>query len=117
MAALDRWRAPPAVAARSLKPTTRSPRLLAPELAEQICACRRATVWGPRLVAGATGFGHSTVSRAIPGLSLRPQASERDKDLFVEITLAPADGPFVWHCDHVAGEAQHEDADADMRPT
>ena len=40
---------------RSSRPR-RSPRLLAPELAEAICACRRKTGWGPRLVAGATGF-------------------------------------------------------------
>ena len=33
-----------------------SPRQLAPELAETICECRRKTGWGPRLVAGATGF-------------------------------------------------------------
>src|SRR2546421_2520374 len=33
-----------------------SPRQLAPELAETICACRRKTGWGPRLVARATGF-------------------------------------------------------------
>jgi len=45
---------------RSSRPH-RSPRLLAPELAAAICACRRRTGWGPRLVAGATGFSHSTV--------------------------------------------------------
>jgi transposase len=39
----------------------RSPRLLAAELQERICDCRRKTGWGPRLVAGATGFAHSTV--------------------------------------------------------
>src|SRR5712692_1019063 len=38
---------------RSSRPH-RSPRQLAPELAEAICACRRETGWGPRLVAGAT---------------------------------------------------------------
>src|SRR5438105_1475660 len=61
---------------RSSRPH-RSPRPLAPELAERICVCRRRTGWGPRLVAGATGFAHSTVwkvlrragiSRAAPGL-------------------------------------------------
>jgi transposase InsO family protein len=53
-----------------------SPRLLAPELAERICACRRETGWGPRLVAGATGFAHSTVSRVLwrAGLSRREGA-------------------------------------------
>jgi transposase InsO family protein len=49
---------------RSSRPR-RSPRQLAPELAEAICACRRATGWGPRLVAGATGFGHSTVWKVL----------------------------------------------------
>src|SRR5439155_16768893 len=34
----------------------RSPRLLASELQERICDCRRQTGWGPRLIAGATGF-------------------------------------------------------------
>jgi transposase InsO family protein len=49
---------------RSSRPR-RSPRQLAPELAERICACRRATGWGPRLVAGATGFAHSTVWKVL----------------------------------------------------
>src|SRR5437870_1811038 len=40
---------------RSSRPH-RSPRRLAPELEEAICTCRRSTGWGPRLVAGATGF-------------------------------------------------------------
>jgi transposase InsO family protein len=49
---------------------------LAPELAERICACRRETGWGPRLVAGATGFCHSTVSKVLnrAGISRPPQA-------------------------------------------
>jgi hypothetical protein len=45
---------------RSSRPR-RSPRQLAPELAEAICDYRRKTGWGPWLVAGATGFAHSTV--------------------------------------------------------
>jgi transposase len=45
---------------RSSRPH-RCPRRLAPQLEEAICACRRQTGWGPRLVAGATGFSHSTV--------------------------------------------------------
>jgi transposase InsO family protein len=49
---------------RSSRPR-RSPRQLAPELAEAICACRRETGWGPRLVAGATGFAHSTVWKVL----------------------------------------------------
>src|SRR6202162_6220735 len=36
---------------RSSRPH-RSPRLLAAELQERICACRRETGWGPRLIAG-----------------------------------------------------------------
>jgi transposase InsO family protein len=49
---------------RSSRPR-RSPRQLAPELAEAICACRRETGWGPRLVAGSTGFCHSTVWKVL----------------------------------------------------
>src|SRR6187397_2311856 len=49
---------------RSSRPH-RSPRQLAPELAEAVCACRRKTGWGPRLVAGATGFCHSTVWKVL----------------------------------------------------
>ena len=49
---------------RSSRPR-RSPRMLAAELQERICACRRETGWGPRLVAGATGFAHSTVWKVL----------------------------------------------------
>jgi transposase InsO family protein len=49
---------------RSSRPR-RSPRRLAPELETAICTCRRATGWGPRLVAGATGFAHSTVWKVL----------------------------------------------------
>src|SRR5256884_2455973 len=49
---------------RSSRPH-RSPRELASELQERICACRRQTGWGPRLVAAATGFAHSTVWRVL----------------------------------------------------
>ena len=57
---------------RSSRPR-RSPRLLAAELQERICDCRRQTGWGPRLVAGATGFAHSTVWKVLRrhGLSRR----------------------------------------------
>ena len=63
---------------RSSRPR-RSPRQLAPELAEAICACRRKTGWGPRLVAGATGFCHSTVSKVLrrAGIS-RPATAARE---------------------------------------
>ena len=49
---------------RSSRPH-RSPRELAPELQERICACRRETGWGPRLVAALTGFAHSTVWKVL----------------------------------------------------
>ena len=57
---------------RSSRPH-RSPRQLAPELAEAICSCRRKTGWGPRLVAGATGLCHSTVWKVLKraGISRR----------------------------------------------
>jgi transposase InsO family protein len=63
---------------RSSRPQ-RSPRQLAPELAEAICACRRQTGWGPRLVAGATGFCHSTVWKVLrrAGIS-RPPRPQRE---------------------------------------
>ena len=52
-----------------------SPRLLAGELQERICDCRRKTGWGPRLVAGATGFAHSTVWKVLKraGISRPPR--------------------------------------------
>ena len=59
---------------RSSRPR-RSPRELAAELQEQICACRRQTGWGPRLVAAATGFAHSTVWKVLhrAGISRPPR--------------------------------------------
>jgi transposase InsO family protein len=61
---------------RSSRPR-RSPRQLAPELAERICVCRGKTGWGPRLVAGATGFCHSTVWKVLKraGISRPPRAA------------------------------------------
>jgi transposase InsO family protein len=60
---------------RSSRPR-RSPRRLAPELEQAICACRTKTGWGPRLVAGATGFAHSTVWKVLhrAGISRPPRA-------------------------------------------
>src|SRR5204862_2444401 len=74
----------------------RSPRLLASELAERICDCRRKTGWGPRLVAGATGFAHSTVWKVLKraGLSRRPAA-----------VRAPANS-YEWPC---PGDLLHMD--------
>ncbi len=72
---LDGGRQASALLDRSSRPH-RSPRLLAPELQRRICDCRRRTGWGPRLVAGATGFAHSTVWKVLRrhGLSRRPGA-------------------------------------------
>jgi len=72
---LDGARDPSALLDRSSRPR-RSPRLVASELAERICDCRRKTGWGPRLVGGATGFAHSTVWKVLKraGLSRRPAA-------------------------------------------
>jgi transposase InsO family protein len=73
---IDGGRRPDSLLDRSSRPR-RSPRLLAPELADRICACRRETGWGPRLVAGATGFAHSTVWRVLwrAGISRRAASS------------------------------------------
>jgi transposase len=71
-----RWlaggRSPEALVDRSSRPR-RSPRQLAPELQERICACRRQTGWGPRLVGAATGCAHSTVWKVLKraGISRR----------------------------------------------
>jgi transposase InsO family protein len=69
---LDGGRQASALVDRSSRPR-RSPRLLASELQERICDCRRQTGWGPRLVAAATGFAHSTVWKVLRrhGLSRR----------------------------------------------
>src|SRR2546427_3508963 len=71
---LDGGRRPEGLLDRSSRPH-RSPRLLAAELQERICDCRRATGWGPRLVAGATGFAHSTVWKVLrrAGISRPPR--------------------------------------------
>ncbi len=71
---LDGGRQAAALVDRSSRPH-RSPRLLPAELAERICECRRQTGWGPRLVAGATGFAHSTVWKVLwrAGISRPPR--------------------------------------------
>jgi transposase len=61
---LDGDRQASALLDRSSRPH-RSPRLLAAELRERICACRRQTGWGPRLVGAAIGFCHSTVWKVL----------------------------------------------------
>ena len=63
---------------RSSRPA-RSPRRLPPAAERAICACRRKTGWGPRLVAGATGFAHSTVWKVLRRFGLsRPPRPPRD---------------------------------------
>ena len=71
---LDAGRRPEGLLDRSSRPH-HSPRQLAPELAERICACRLKTGWGPRLVAGATGFAPSTVWKVLKraGISRPPR--------------------------------------------
>jgi transposase InsO family protein len=63
---------------RSSRPNN-SPRELAKHLQERICSCRLKTGWGPRLVAAATGFAHSTVWKVLrrAGIS-RPPRTERE---------------------------------------
>jgi transposase len=67
-----RWRAAGAEARatlaclldRSSRPR-RSPTLLSAPAQERICAARRRTGWGPRLLAEAVGFAHSTVWKVL----------------------------------------------------
>ena len=63
---------------RSSRPH-RSPRRLTCELEAVICGCRQETGWGPRLIAGATGFAHSTVWKVLKraGIS-RAQRTARE---------------------------------------
>ena len=49
---------------RSSRPH-RSPRLLDRAAQKRICEARRRTGWGPRLIAGETGFAHSTVWKVL----------------------------------------------------
>ena len=69
---LEGGRQPSALLDRSSRPH-RSPRLLAVELQERICDCRRTTGWGPRLVAAATGCAHSTVWKVLRRAGLSPR--------------------------------------------
>ena len=86
---------------RSSRPH-RSPRQLAPELEQLICACRGKTGWGPRLVAGATGFAHSTVWKVLrrAGIS-RPARPARE----------PANS-YEWPC---PGDLLHMDTSEYVR--
>jgi transposase len=63
---------------RSSRPA-RSPRRLPRRSERAICDCRRKTGWGPRLVAGATGFAHSTVWKVLHRFGLsRPPRPQRE---------------------------------------
>ena len=63
---------------RSSRPA-QSPRRLPAESERAICDCRRKTGWGPRLVAGATGFAHSTVWKVLHRFGLsRPLRAPRE---------------------------------------
>ena len=73
---------------RSSRPA-HSPRQLRPELEQAICDCRLQTGWGPRLVAGATGFAHSTVWKMLKraGLS-RPARAVRGAGQQLRVALS-----------------------------
>jgi transposase InsO family protein len=61
---------------RSSRPK-RMPRLLPPREQQRICAARRQTGWGPRLLTVRTGHPHSTISKVLKrhGLSRPPRAA------------------------------------------
>jgi transposase InsO family protein len=63
---------------RSSRPLS-SPARTAPELERRVCAERRRTGWGPRLIAGTTGVAHSTVHAILQrhDLSRRPAGERR----------------------------------------
>jgi transposase InsO family protein len=80
---LGRWRVASPLERRSLvcledrsSRPRRSPRRLASELEQRVCEARRATGWGPRLVAGVVGVPHQTVWSVLRrnGLSRPPRA-------------------------------------------
>jgi transposase InsO family protein len=68
---------------RSSRPRC-SPGRLAPEFERAICACRRRTGWGPRLVGGATGFAHSTVWKVLrrAGISRAPRSAKEPSNRY-----------------------------------
>jgi transposase InsO family protein len=92
---VDGGRQPASLLDRSSRPR-RSPRQLAVEVEERVCACRRATGWGPRLISGVTGIAHSTVWKVLRrhGLSRRRPAAKE-----------PANR-YEWPC---AGDLLHMD--------
>ena len=68
---------------RSSRPH-RCPRLLPAVEQERICAARRRTGWGPRLIAGETGHAHATVWRALrrAGISRPPRQPREQPRLY-----------------------------------
>lgn len=60
---------------RSSRPY-RSPRLLSAREQERICAARRRSGWGPRLIAGETSHPHATVWRALKRAGISRPARE-----------------------------------------
>jgi transposase InsO family protein len=69
---------------RSSRPW-RSPRLLPASEQARICAARRRSGWGPRLIAGETGHAHASVWRALKraGIS-RPPRQPRERPRLYE---------------------------------
>lgn len=65
---------------RSSRPR-RSPRLLPRQEQARICAARRRSGWGPRLIAGETGHAHATVWRTLrrAGISRRPKPAREQE--------------------------------------
>ena len=74
---------------RSSRPHS-SPRELAQELQERICACRRETGWGPRLVAAATGCPLDRLEGAPAGRDLPASASGEGAGQQLRVALPPA---------------------------
>ena len=68
---------------RSSRPH-RSPRLLPTSEQARICAARRRSGWGPRLIAGETGHAHATVWRTLKraGISRPPRQSRERPRLY-----------------------------------
>jgi transposase InsO family protein len=68
---------------RSSRPH-RSPRLLPPVEQARICAARRRSGWGPRLIAGETGHPHATVWRTLKraGISRPPKEPREQPRLY-----------------------------------
>jgi len=78
-ASLEQQRTLACLEDRSSQPH-RCPRLLSPGEQARICAARRRSGWGPRLIAGETGHPHATVWRTLrrAGIS-RPPCEPREQ--------------------------------------